>query len=65
MYDAWLLYDILRVVQVEGLGRAQLSKSIFNFTDTQDVRLLVGVDATVQQDGTITHVSWPKERTRS
>ena len=35
----------------------QLSKAIFNFTDTQDVRLLVGCDALVNDRGQISKVS--------
>ncbi|DBA68630.1 TPA: hypothetical protein ACH3X2_013568 [Trebouxia sp. C0005] len=36
-----------------GVGTAQLSKSIFNFTDTQDVRLLVGCNAVINHKGDV------------
>lgn len=42
--------------QVEGHGRLQISKSIFNFTDTQDVRVLVGINALVTQEGELAQV---------
>ena len=38
-------------VQVSGLGRLQLTKAIYNFTDTQDIRLRIGYEAFVDQKG--------------
>ncbi|KAK9830477.1 hypothetical protein WJX72_011951 [[Myrmecia] bisecta] len=37
-----------------GLGRAQFSKAIYNFTDTQDLRLRLGYKAHVTQEGVVT-----------
>lgn len=42
--------------QVTGLGKLQLTKAIYNFTDTQDVRLRVGYEAFVDQKGNVTGV---------
>lgn len=42
--------------QVDGIGRVQLSKTIYNFTDMQDVRLVLGCKAHVDQKGTVTPV---------
>lgn len=38
------------------MSTAQLSKSIFNFTDTQDVRVLVGCNAFINHRGDIIKV---------
>ena len=43
-------------LQPSGVGTAQLSKSIFNFTDTQDVRVLVGCNAVINHRGDIIKV---------
>ena len=43
-------------LQPLGVGTAQLSKSIFNFTDTQDVRVLVGCNAVINHRGDIVKV---------
>jgi len=51
--------DCLRVcvcLQPSGVGTAQLSKSIFNFTDTQDVRVLVGCNAVINHKGDVVKV---------
>ena len=44
-------------LQPSGVSTAQLSKSIFNFTDTQDVRVLVGCNAYINHRGDIIKVS--------
>eukprot|EP00884_Botryococcus_braunii_P020846 jgi/Botrbrau1/7445/Bobra.0083s0017.2 len=59
--DVWLLCKLhasfdTRTQRVEGHGRLQLSKSVFNFTDTQDIRVVVGVNALVTQEGEVTQV---------
>lgn len=47
----------LLACQVDGIGRAQISKTIYNFTDMQDVRLVLGCKAHVDQKGKVTPVS--------
>ena len=49
-----LFYDLR--LQPSGVSTAQLSKSIFNFTDTQDVRVLVGCNAVINHRGDIIKV---------
>jgi hypothetical protein len=44
------------LLQVDGIGRVQISKTIYNFTDMQDVRLVLGCKAHVDQKGKITPV---------
>ena len=41
------------VLQMDGVGRIQLSKSWYNFTDTQDVRAVVGCKAHVNPKGQV------------
>ena len=43
--------------QVDGIGRAQLSKTVYGFTDMQDLRMVLGCKAHVDQKGTLTTVS--------
>ena len=43
--------------QKEGNAHFRLSKAIYNFTDTQDLRLAVGYRATVDEKGVISGVS--------
>lgn len=45
--------------QVDGIGRAQLSKTIYNFTDMQDLRLVLGCKAHIDQKGKVTPVRVP------
>ncbi|KAK9902789.1 hypothetical protein WJX75_006026 [Coccomyxa subellipsoidea] len=40
--------------QVDGVGRVQISKTVYNFTDMQDMRLVLGCKAHVDQKGKIT-----------
>ena len=42
--------------QKEGNAHLRLSKAIYNFTDTQDLRLAVGYRATVDEKGAISGV---------
>lgn len=42
-----------RTHKAEGFGHVRLSKSIYNFTDRQDVRLSVGYRGRVDEKGTI------------
>ncbi len=42
--------------QKEGNAHLRLSKAIYNFTDTQDLRLAVGYRATVDEKGAVTGV---------
>ena len=44
-------------VQPHGVSRVQLSKAIYNFTDTQDVRLLLGYRANIDHQGNVVGVS--------
>lgn len=44
-------------MQVDGVGRIQVSKTVYNFTDMQDMRLVLGCKAHVDQKGNITPVS--------
>jgi len=37
--------------QVDGVSRVQLSRTLYNFTDTQDVRVLVGYRTHVDAAG--------------
>ncbi len=43
-------------MQVEGTGRVQLSRTVYNFTDAQDVRVLVGYRAHVSDTGRVVGV---------
>ena len=45
------------LLQPSGVGTVQLSKSIFNFTDTQDVRVSVGCNAVINHRGDIVQVT--------
>ncbi len=54
--DGSPLYRACVCLQPAGVGTAQLSKSIFNFTDTQDVRVLVGCNAVINHKGDIVKV---------
>ena len=47
---------ICMCLQRSGIGTAQLSKSFFNFTDTQDVRVAVGYNAFINHRGDIIKV---------
>eukprot|EP00891_Asterochloris_glomerata_P006911 jgi/Astpho2/6911/Aster-01778 len=54
--ETWLkasqdMYYDYAASEAFGVSRIQLSKSIFNFTDTQDVRILGGYRATVDRNG--------------
>ena len=40
-----------------GIGRVQLTKAIYNFTDTQDIRFRLGYETFIDQKGTVTGVS--------
>ena len=57
--DAWAgppeYIDCVRE-QKEGNAHLRLSKAIYNFTDTQDLRLAVGYRATVDEKGVVTGV---------
>ena len=44
-------------MQVTGIGCLQLTKAIYNFTDTQDIRLRVGYEAFVDAKGNVSGVS--------
>ena len=44
-------------LQASGLGRVQLTRNIFNFTDAQDLRLRIGYEAVVDQKGNVAGVS--------
>ena len=48
--------------QKEGNAHLRLSKAIYNFTDTQDLRLAVGYRATVDEKGVLTGVRKPGRR---
>lgn len=37
--------------QVDGVGRVQLARTVFNFTDTQDVRVVLGYRMHVDKAG--------------
>lgn len=56
--ETWLkvsqdaLYDP-KTQKPSGVSTAQVSRSIFNFTDTQDVRLLVGCNAFINHRGDV------------
>ncbi len=53
----WNLEDGLCLsAQVDGVGRVQLSKTVYNFTDMQDLRLVLGCKAHIDQKGKITPV---------
>ena len=43
-------------LQVDGMGTLQLSKTIYNFTEMQDVRGVLGCKAHVDRRGQITPV---------
>lgn len=45
-------------LQLAGLGCVQLTKSIYNFTDTQDIRMRIGYEAFVDQRGNVTGVQF-------
>ena len=45
--------------QKEGNAHLRLSKAIYNFTDTQDLRLAVGYRATVDEKGVVSGVRRP------
>ena len=47
-------------LQVEGTGRVQLSRTVYNFTDAQDVRVLVGYRAHVSDTGRVVGVRAPR-----
>ena len=51
-------YCLDMCLQPSGVGTVQLSKSIFNFTDTQDVRVLVGCNAVINHRGHIAQASF-------
>ena len=38
-------------VQVDGVGRVQLARAVYNFTDTQDVRVVLGYRMHVDKAG--------------
>jgi hypothetical protein len=42
-----------QVQQPHGVSRVQLSKAVYNFTDTQDVRLLLGYRAHIDHQGNV------------
>lgn len=56
--DCWLKilttadYDA-KTQEVTGIGCLQLTKAIYNFTDTQDIRLRVGYEAFVDAKGNV------------
>lgn len=37
--------------QVDGVGRVQLARTVYNFTDTQDVRVVLGYRMHVDKAG--------------
>ena len=37
--------------QVDGVGRVQLARTVYNFTDTQDVRVVLGYRMHVDNNG--------------
>ena len=43
-------------LQADGVARAQLSKVFYNWTDMQDLRVVLGAKAHVDQKGTVTPV---------
>ena len=47
--------------QKEGNAHLRLSKAIYNFTDTQDLRLAVGYRATVDEKGAVSGVRRPSQ----
>jgi hypothetical protein len=49
---------------VEGTGRVQLSRTVYNFTDAQDVRVLVGYRAHVSDTGRVVGVRARSARLR-
>lgn len=40
-------------MQMDGVGRIQLSKTWYNFTDTQDIRAVMGCKAHVNHKGQV------------
>lgn len=47
-------------LQADGVGRAQVSKVIYGWTDMQDLRMVLGAKVHVDQKGTITPVRSPR-----
>lgn len=48
----------MHAAQVDGVGRVQVRKTLYNFTDMQDLRMVVGCKAHIDQKGHVTPVSW-------